>query len=77
MSIKIIQTCDKCENTRTLAVGYHGGRSSIKAAACVGGWVELEEFKHICHKCVRKILENTEESSNHARNAQIHRTTDS
>lgn len=56
MTIKIVQTCDRCGTTRELNVGYHGGRATIKNAAALGGWRDVEEFKHLCSSCIRAVL---------------------
>lgn len=56
MSITVTQTCDRCGAKRDLNVGYHGGRSTIKQAALVGGWRDVQEFKHLCADCIRRVL---------------------
>lgn len=56
MSIRIIQDCDRCGAHRELNVGYHGGRATIKDAAKMGGWRDVEEFKHLCSDCIRAAL---------------------
>jgi hypothetical protein len=56
MTIRIIQTCDGCGETRELNVGYHGGRQTIKQAADDSGWRAVQEFKHLCDKCIRKAV---------------------
>lgn len=60
MTIKIIQSCDRCAAHRELNVGYHGGRSNIREAALIGGWRDVQEFKHLCADCIRKVLAETE-----------------
>lgn len=56
MSITITQTCDGCGSSRELGVGYHGQRSTIKAAADQGGWRAVQEFKHLCAACIAKAV---------------------
>lgn len=54
--IVITQICDGCGETRELAVGYRGGRDTIKQAAIVGGWRDVQEFKHLCAMCIAKAI---------------------
>lgn len=63
MTIKIIQSCDRCSADRELNVGYHGGRNTIKEAALGGGWRDVQEFKHLCADCIRKVLVPPEEAT--------------
>lgn len=62
MTITIIQSCDRCSANRELNVGYHGGRNTIKEAALIGGWRDVQEFKHLCADCIRKVLADTEDA---------------
>lgn len=63
MTVTITQTCDRCGVERYLNVGYHGGRSTIKQAALVGGWRDVQEFKHLCAVCINAVLtKETQES---------------
>lgn len=56
MSITILQRCDRCGASRTLNVGYHGGLQTIKQAALMGGWRDVQEFKHLCAACITAAL---------------------
>ena len=62
MSIRVIQNCDRCGAHRELNVGYHGGLPTIKAAALLGGWRDVQEFKHLCADCIRVVLTEKAES---------------
>lgn len=55
--IEIVQTCNGCGEKRLLNVGYFGGRETIKKAAEVGGWRDVQEFKHLCPACIRKAVD--------------------
>lgn len=64
MTISITQTCDGCRKTRSLNnVGYHGGRSTIRAQAKTGGWRDVQEFKHLCPECITKAISPTTEET--------------
>jgi len=56
MSVEIIQTCDGCGTSRVLAVGYRGGRDTIKQAADQAGWRAVQEFRHLCAGCIVKAI---------------------
>lgn len=56
MTIDITQTCNGCGESRNLIVGYYGGRDIIKQAAESGGWRAVQEFRHLCSKCIAKAV---------------------
>lgn len=58
MTIEITQFCDGCGETRLLKVSSRAGKTTIAQTALSDLWVEAGKEKHICPRCIKKLLED-------------------
>jgi hypothetical protein len=56
MTVEFRQQCDTCGLIRVLPVREKNRFQGVRTAAESDGWKEVADNKHMCHRCIQKIL---------------------